>query len=282
FAYSNSADPGAACKDCAVHQASKDISYSSLQPYCSSLLGYTIPVATATVTATEAASTTTTTTTTTALTTTTAQAFVKRQEESVIHTVSTSGSLLVKVIVTATASLEARAAAPTPDSLTKYPGDVVASACSLQASPATSTSTQTVTTTSTQSPVTTTQVLTSFETATATVTSTTSTPTPSPIPASVPCGQTYTDSSGYQVSVLCNTRYASGGMSRGRTTQPDFASCATECRNDNFCIALPYDVTLSECTKYGFSYSNTGYHVKDAEGFVSLYYSTLIGMVRDS
>ncbi|KAI6819121.1 hypothetical protein KC340_g13678 [Hortaea werneckii] len=131
FAYSNSADPGAACKDCAVQQASRDISYSSLQPYCSSLFGYTIPVATATVTATEAASTTTTTTTTTALTTTTAQAFVKRREGSIIHTVSTSGSLLVKVVVTATASLEARAAAPTPDTLTKYPGDVVASACSL-------------------------------------------------------------------------------------------------------------------------------------------------------
>lgn len=62
FAYSNSADPGAPCKDCAVHQASRDISYSSLQPYCSSLLGYTIPVATATVTATQTPSTITTTT----------------------------------------------------------------------------------------------------------------------------------------------------------------------------------------------------------------------------
>ncbi|KAI7201815.1 hypothetical protein KC324_g2027 [Hortaea werneckii] len=123
FAYSNSADPGASCKDCGVHQASRDISYSSLQPYCSSLLGYTIPVATATVTATQTPSIITTTTTTTSLTTTTAQVFVKRQEESVIQTVSTSGSVLVKVVVTATASLEARAAAPTPDSLTKYPGD---------------------------------------------------------------------------------------------------------------------------------------------------------------
>ncbi|KAI7268903.1 hypothetical protein KC345_g7600 [Hortaea werneckii] len=282
FAYSNSADPGAACKDCAVHQASRDISYLSLQPYCSSLLGYTIPVATATVTATEAASTTTTTTTETALTTTTAQVFVKRQEESVLPTVSTSGSLLVKVLVTATASLEARAAAPTPDSLTKYPGDVVASACSLQASPATSTSTQTVTTTSTQSPVTSTQVLTSFETTTATVRSTTSTPTPSPIPANVPCGQTYTDSTGYQVSVRCNTRYASGGVSRGTTSQPDFASCAKKCSDDNQCLALQYDVTSSECTGYGFYITDTNYHVKTAEGFVSLCYSTFLTLTRDS
>ncbi|KAI6791944.1 glycoside hydrolase [Hortaea werneckii] len=281
FAYSNSADPGAACKDCAVHQASKDISYSSLQPYCSSLLGYTDPVATATVTATEAASTTTTTTTTTALTTTTAQAFVKRQEESVIHTVSTSGSLLVRVIVTATASLGARAAAPTPDFLTKYPGDVVASACSLQASPATSTSTKTVTTTSTQSPVTSTQVLTSFETATTTVTSTTSTPTPSPIPANVPCGQTYQDANDFQVSVLCNTRYASGGPSLGTTSQPDFASCAARCTDDYSCFGLQYNVASFECTSYRLD-NLYGYHVKNAEGIVFLYYSGLIDVTRDN
>ncbi|KAI7231232.1 hypothetical protein KC330_g6521 [Hortaea werneckii] len=282
FAYSNSADPGAPCKDCAVHQASRDISYSSLQPYCSSLLGYTIPVATATVTATQTPSTITTTTTTTPLTTTTAQVFVKRQEESVIQTVSTSGSVLVKVVVTATASLEARAAAPTPDSLTKYPGDVVASACSLQISRATSTRTETVTTTSTQSPVITTQVLTSFETATATVTSTTSTPISSPLPADVPCGQTYRDSLGFSVSVLCNTRYASGGYSLGVTSQPDFASCAAKCRDDSSCFGLQYEVTLSECTEYGLKGVDVTYHIKNAEGFMFLYYSDIASVVRDS
>ncbi|KAI6859842.1 glycoside hydrolase [Hortaea werneckii] len=281
FAYSNSANPGAACKDRAVHQASRDISYSSLQPYCSSLLGYTIPVATATVTATEAASTTTTTTTTTARTTTTAQVFVKRQEESIIQTVSTSGSLLVRVKATATASLDARAATSTPDSLTKYPGDVVASACSLQASPATSTSTQIVTTTSTQSPVTTTHVLTSFETATATVTSSA---TPSPIPANVPCGQTYTDSNDETVSVLCNTGYASEGVNLGANSQPDFATCAAQCSENLMCFALQYNVALSQCTNYGVTgeVPRKNYHVKDAEGVVFLYYSTLIGVVRDS
>ncbi|KAI7355674.1 glycoside hydrolase [Hortaea werneckii] len=285
FAYSNSADPGAPCKDCAVHQASRDISYSSLQPYCSSLLGYTIPVATATVTATQTPSTITTTTTTTSLTITTAQVFVKRQEESVIHTVSTSGSVLVKVVVTATASLEARAAAPTPDSLTKYPGDVVASACSLQVSSATSTSTQTVTTTSTQSPVTTTQVLLSYETATVTATSTTSTSTPSSIPANVPCGQTYQASPGYQVTVLCNTRYASGGYSNnyglGATSQPSFASCVKKCTDSPYCFALQYNVALSECTTYGL-YAVENYHVKDAEGFVFLYISEFTGVVKDN
>lgn len=207
--------------------------------------------------------------------------FVKRQEESIIQTVSTSGSLLVRVKVTATASLDARAATSTPDSLTKYPGDVVASACSLQASPATSTSTQIVTTTSTQSPVTTTQVLTSFETATATVTSSA---TPSPIPANVPCGQTYTDSNDETVSVLCNTGYVSEGTNLGATSQPEFASCAAQCSQNNFCFALQYNVALSQCTNYGVTgeLPRKNYHVKDAEGVVFLYYSTLIGVVRDS
>lgn len=187
----------------------------------------------------------------------------------------------MRVKVTATASLDARAATSTRDSLTKYPGDVVASACSLQASPATSTSTQIVTTTSTQSPVTTTQVLTSFETATATVTSSA---TPSPIPANVPCGQTYTDSNDETVSVLCNTGYASEGVNLGANSQPDFATCAAQCSENLMCFALQYNVALSQCTNYGVTgeVPRKNYHVKDAEGVVFLYYSTLIGVVRDS
>jgi hypothetical protein len=39
YAFSNSTDPGMASPDAAVHQASKDVAYSTLQSFCSSYLG---------------------------------------------------------------------------------------------------------------------------------------------------------------------------------------------------------------------------------------------------
>lgn len=109
YTYSNSTSSGPACKDCAVHQASKDISYSTLQTYCSSLLGYTAS-ATATASATSAALT-------------------------------------------------------TPAALTRYPGAVVTSACSLQATPLATTS-STASSSSTTSSSTTSSSSTSTPTAT--------------------------------------------------------------------------------------------------------------------
>ena len=52
FAYSNAVDPGRASPNGAVHQASQEIAASTLQPFCSSYLGYTVPVATTTSTST--------------------------------------------------------------------------------------------------------------------------------------------------------------------------------------------------------------------------------------
>jgi len=119
FANSTSASiaPKVGDKNGAIYQARQDMTYypsqltSTFQPFCSSVLGYTIPVASAT-----------------ALTTVTPVV---------------SSTVYSTAIVTVA---NAKRAAATPDVLTKYPASVVASACSLIATSPTSTSTLTAAT----------------------------------------------------------------------------------------------------------------------------------------
>lgn len=118
----------------AVYQAAVDIKYSTLQPFCSTLLGYSAPLATAVV-----YSTTTPVVTSTAIATLTVTVSANKRD------VSTS----------------------TPNVLTKYPATVLSSACSMLVTQGTSTSTvTTVTSVSTASAATT------FVTITSSVTST--------------------------------------------------------------------------------------------------------------
>lgn len=115
--------PSVGDKKGAVYQAAVDIKYSTLQPFCSTLLGYSAPIATAVV-----YSTTTPTVTSTAFATNTVTVSAAKRD------VSTS----------------------TPNVLTKYPATVISSACSMLVTQGTSTSTvATVTSVSTAATATT-------------------------------------------------------------------------------------------------------------------------------
>ncbi|TKX19047.1 hypothetical protein C1H76_8938 [Elsinoe australis] len=137
YAVSNKTSPGAPCKDCAVRQASKDISWHSIQPYCSSVLGYSPATTTVTVTSTN---TPTVTNTVTVSATKTANP-VKRQD------VQMTALPVFPVITAAPSSNLTKRAQTTPDVLTKYPTEVVSSACIFQIGSAGSGSTSTVTST---------------------------------------------------------------------------------------------------------------------------------------
>jgi hypothetical protein len=117
YSFSNLTNPGAASPDAAIHQASKDISYSTLQSFCSSYLGYSTAVTTVTTTATFSPFT--------------------------VVTVYPYPTTTVQPAKRSAGSLS------TPDVLTKYPSAILSSACSLQATPVSGTSTlvSTVTTT---------------------------------------------------------------------------------------------------------------------------------------
>lgn len=151
FAYSNATDPGSLNANAAIHQASRDISYSTLQPFCSSYLGYATPSVTATTTVTSVVATTTSTTTTTTYTPTNYN--YKREDEP---TVTIPPEILDQMRPPgATAApvqqqqIERRGVLSTPNVLTKYPATILSPACSLQATPVTSTVTVVSTTVTT-------------------------------------------------------------------------------------------------------------------------------------
>jgi hypothetical protein len=110
YALSNNAAPAPSVgdKNGAIYQAIVDIKYSTLQPFCSTILGYSAPIATAVV-----YSTTTPVVTNTVIATNTVTVSAAKRD------VSTS----------------------TPNVLTKYPATVLSSACSMLVTQGTSTST---------------------------------------------------------------------------------------------------------------------------------------------
>ncbi|KAH0343596.1 hypothetical protein KCU83_g8814, partial [Aureobasidium melanogenum] len=218
YAYSNQTNPGSACKDCAVHQASAEVTASSLQPYCSSILGYTALTATATNTVT----TTPLVTITATVTTTIAQSATvtdittvlqKRQDtpaSSQWLAVSTSDGTVVRVAPTA---MVARRDLSTPGALKKYPSGVVSSACSLVVqSPSVASATTTITTTITAPTATNTitasaSTTTTFtQTVSATTTSTTSIPDKQ-------CGSSFQGNNlGFTYDISCNINLKNGGI----------------------------------------------------------------------
>jgi hypothetical protein len=106
---SNSAPaPKVGDKNGAIYQAIEDINYATLQPFCSSILGYSALLATATVTSTS--------------------------------TPVVTGTMTATVTASA-ASAAAKRDVSTPNVLTKYPATVVSSACSMIVTQASSTST---------------------------------------------------------------------------------------------------------------------------------------------
>lgn len=172
YAYSNSSSPGLANKNGAIHQASKDISYSTLQTYCSSLFGYTTPITTVQATTTFTPITTATAYSTDATTIITPAAKLRRDDFSSVSVPASLSSIVMgapysvqlasaqsAAAANATSTANEKRALSTPAALTIYPSAIITSACSLQASPVSQTSTITNVVTLTANPSTTTTTL---------------------------------------------------------------------------------------------------------------------------
>jgi hypothetical protein len=136
FGYSNSTNAGSPNALAAVYQARSDILWpaNSAQAYCSSVLGYTIPVTITSVVVSVTPSATTTVT------------------SSQTDFITVTNTHLTTAYTTSNAVAQKRALA-IPNVLTKYPVGIVTSACSLAVKPASSTSVVTVTTTRTAATV---------------------------------------------------------------------------------------------------------------------------------
>ncbi|KAI5272163.1 hypothetical protein E4T47_04595 [Aureobasidium subglaciale] len=134
YTFFNSTNPGTTPNAAAaIAQAKEEISVSSLQSYCSTLLGYNDLNAYVTVTSTRVPVTTVTSTST-----------LKIKASS-----SSSSSSVSSSVSKASSSLSKRAVAssiPTPTPLTKYPGSILSSACSMLVTSVPKTATITVST----------------------------------------------------------------------------------------------------------------------------------------
>ncbi|KAI0197983.1 hypothetical protein F4808DRAFT_269718 [Astrocystis sublimbata] len=175
FTYSNATSPGSPRIPCPVASASSLISASpSLQPYCSTLLGYTTPVVTSTevVPVTVPSATTVSTLKITTTITSTATTYVRVTVDNPNAYLNTATAVVV------TYAPDRRAVpADVPEVLQTFNADVLSSACSLQAqvTPVTVTSTARITATSTvtdgqETVVVTARLRTAYTTVTSTVT----------------------------------------------------------------------------------------------------------------
>ncbi|KAK1701938.1 hypothetical protein BDP67DRAFT_483913 [Colletotrichum lupini] len=141
FSYTNATDAGKPRIPCAVASASSAIVTSSLQPYCSSLLGYTTPVTTATETDFTTIPATTVVSTVTPLTTSYSTTTQLDDDGNFVDVVA-----LPDVTPSNTTTLRKARRDGTPAGLSGFSADVVSSACSLLATPVTSTMTASATT----------------------------------------------------------------------------------------------------------------------------------------
>lgn len=275
FAYSNATNPGSACRSCAVHQASKDIVYSTLQPFCSTLLGYSTPVATVTATTTTTPLSTTTMTSvsvTSVVSTSVVTVDLKKRQDAATPSLSVlySGTSITAIIKVAPTQTLAERGLPTPTALTKYPSAILNSACALVATPVTSTSTTTVSATVTAPTSISTQVVgttsTSSVITTTSTTTTTSIPSPSPIPASVPCGQTVV-SDGFDFHIECNVARTGGGTQLFSSTEAQFSDCLQAVADNSAAFGFNYDPTSLTCTSFyypGNTPSNNAHYITSA------------------
>lgn len=130
YTYTNATNPGLTSGDktCAVAQASVEISYSSLQSHCTTLLGFVADMGTASATITSIFISTVVSQTTT----TVSNNPLPKRSNIPMHLVN--GTPLIPSMVTnSTVTPEKRSVAATPAGLTKYPGTIISSACSVQA-----------------------------------------------------------------------------------------------------------------------------------------------------
>ncbi|KAM0143024.1 hypothetical protein ACHAO1_000858 [Botrytis cinerea] len=168
YTYTNATNPGLTSGDktCAVAQASVEISYSSLQPYCSTLLGFAADTVTASTTITSIF----TSTVVSQATITEANNPLTERADAPAHLVNGT-PLIPFMAANNTITPVKRSVATTPAGLTKYPGTVISSACSAQA---------------TKPTIAVTVYITSYvATTTSTTTTSTTTATASPIPSFV-------------------------------------------------------------------------------------------------
>lgn len=182
-ASSSDIDPLVGDSKGATYQAVADIKWSSLQPFCSTYLGYTTPLSTVTATATI-----TPVSTSTAYSTTTVAAMRKRDgTNSTFPGLSTDSSVGAPVLIDgnnvtwysgdvpavgplAHAGLSKRdAQVQVPAGLAKYQSAVISAACSMQVQPASSTSVLTASATVTGSASITTTTVVATATAKSTV-----------------------------------------------------------------------------------------------------------------
>lgn len=290
FAYSNGTNPGSPNPTAAAYQARNDIQLpaNSAQSYCSSILSYTTPIATATITSTLTLPAMTSISSVTQTVVATDVAFVKRQDSNTITTpyLSTSGTWIIKVAPATTTgeSVAKRAASstiPVPAVLNKYPSSIITSGCALAISSPTSTSTSTLTipATATPSPVllTTTQTITESTT----ITSTTSTPTPTGIPSSVPCDQTVVNN-GFSFAVACNVAWVSGGTLASQSTST-FEACLSNTANSLEGFGFQWTASSQSCDIYSYPVplsgpdsTNDHYTTEPQDGVVFAYDSDFL------
>ncbi|KAF7927880.1 hypothetical protein BELL_0177g00210 [Botrytis elliptica] len=123
YTYTNATNPGLTSGDktCAVAQASVEISYSSLQPYCSTLLGFV----TDTVTASTTITSTFTSTVVSQATATAANNPIPKRSDIAVHLVNGT-PLIPSMIANSIVTPVKRSVAATPAGLTKYPGSAPA------------------------------------------------------------------------------------------------------------------------------------------------------------
>lgn len=120
YSFTNTSNPGFDPKkgdtNGAVHQASIDIKYATLQPFCSSALGYSALLATVTP----------------------STVVTPMATSTVLSTITTTANLAKRTTVT-----DISASLSTPAVLKKYPASILVSACSMVVTQATSTFTST-------------------------------------------------------------------------------------------------------------------------------------------
>ncbi|KAG9661666.1 hypothetical protein KCV03_g9039, partial [Aureobasidium melanogenum] len=289
YTYTNASSPGfdplkVGDKNGAVHQASVDITYATLQTYCSSILSYTTPVVTVTVTATSTPVTTVNSATTVVVTSTSTSYNIpgarKRQATSDYSVVTlrllpspVEGKIFdtddaitsVSTIYPSSTANAKKRDVSTPNVLTKYPSTVVTSACSLVATPVTSTSTSTTTITATGSVST--SVVGSAATSTTIIVATATSCPANALANKVMqgtelCACSYTESCG---------RFTNPGQIFDFGMQPDYLTCLNLCDSYADCAGFSFGVS-TDCQLFA---SNDGGDVKPGsmgdgnEGWVS-------------
>ncbi|PNS19527.1 Sporulation-specific protein 5 [Sphaceloma murrayae] len=249
FAFANAHSPGAQPdKPLAVFQASKDIVYNTLQPFCSTLLSYTTTVTT--TTSTIVTTPTTTVTTTVTITSVSLNFPFKRQADATMSDPTPvpsalSSLLLPKPVPSPTSAKRAlayhvkRQIPAIPKQLTRYPITVVSTACSSNATPVKDTSTITASTTSTASAMSVEQTVTATVTTQQTVDD----------PGCVNSPPLLVESSAI-FDQKCKKRAGTDSFLR-TSDAANVPACRSACDHNIFCWVFLFQASTKKCFLYG-------------------------------